>query len=189
MNVEESVSIVGSMLFASGSALPTAEICRVLQIDVRTAEGVIERLRGELERSRLGIRIVFVAEGYEMTTDPENARYVSRLEHVRERAKLSSAAMETLAVVAYRQPVTRGEVELVRGVNSEHVLATLLERGMVHEVGRKETLGRPILYGTTAEFLDVFGLESLAALPAIDDREEIVEGLQTSPPGENSVGD
>jgi len=114
-----------------------------------------------------GLQIQAVAGGYQLCTRPEFSAYVQRFLGLDHREPLSQAALETLAIVAYRQPVTRAEIEQVRGVRCEHVLERLLERRLIRELGRRQTLGRPILYGTTEGFLRHFGLRDLSALPPL----------------------
>lgn len=135
------------------------------------AAGAVTEAMEELERryrtSESALQVQKVAGGYQITTRPRFAPYIEKL--VRPRPQpLSQAALETLAVVAYMQPVTRAEVEAVRGVDCEGVLRTLVERKLVREVGRRDTLGRPVLYGTTPEFLRLLGLEDLGQLPPLE---------------------
>jgi len=115
----------------------------------------------------LGLRIQRSDDNLELVTDPESARYVEALLGLDRPVRLSRAALETLAIVAYRQLVTRSEVEAVRGVNSDSAITTLLNRGLIDEVGRRETVGRPALYGTTSEFLQLLGLDSVSDLPLL----------------------
>ncbi len=146
-------------------------------LDVAALAGLLGSPRDEVERalSRLaeagggrGIRVQRQGDVVQLVTAPEAAAVVSRFLSDARQARLSAAALETLAVVAYRQPTTRAQVEALRGVNSERALATLQARGLVVEVGRQTSVGRPVLYGTTAEFLGHFGLTSLAELPPAD---------------------
>ena len=137
-----------------------------------------------------GLQIQVVAGGYQLCTRPEFSDVVQRFLRLDHREPLSQAALETLAIVAYRQPVTRAEIEAVRGVRSEHVLERLVDRHLVREVGRKHALGRPILYGTTEGFLRHFGLRDLGALPPLrgdDPREAFLPAsAPASPNGEDS---
>lgn len=130
---------------------------------------VIHEVLWELQQDYAGrgLQIQAVAGGYQLCTRPELAEYVQRFLRLDHREPLSQAALETLAIVAYRQPVTRAEIEAVRGVRCEHVLERLLERHLIREVGRRPTLGRPFLYGTTEGFLRYFGLKDLGDLPAL----------------------
>lgn len=139
--------------------------------EVSRAESVVracvESLNAEYERSARAFRIESVAGGYRFMTLPEHAGVVSRFHGARASSRLSRAALETLAVIAYRQPVTRAEVEAIRGVACGEVLRTLLERRLIAITGRAEELGRPMLYGTSRQFLDSFGLSSIKDLPTV----------------------
>ncbi len=119
--------------------------------------------------SRAGLHVVEVAGGFQITTRPELHEWVRRLFHERSAQKLSVAALETLSVIAYKQPITQAEIGEIRGVNTSGVLSTLLERHLIKIVGRKNVIGRPFLYGTTKEFLIRFGLKDLGDLPKIED--------------------
>jgi segregation and condensation protein B len=122
-------------------------------------------LAAECEAQGRGLRVQLVGNTAQFVSAPENARFVAALLGLPTQVKLTTAALETLAVVAYRQPITRSQIEFIRGVNSDRALASLLQHGLVIEVGRAATVGRPALFGTTAEFLQQFGLTSLDALP------------------------
>lgn len=190
-------SIVESLLFAAGSPVGIARLVEVLNgPPPREVKRVLERLAAHYETHARGIRLVCVAGGYQFRTAPENHEWVRAL--LRERpARLGRAALETLAVIAYKQPVTRAEIEAVRGVDAESALSTLLAKRLIKIAGRKEAVGRPLLYATTAEFLEVFGLKDLSELPAlkeigpaaesqdeagIEDREETGETPETVEP-------
>jgi segregation and condensation protein B len=133
----------------------------------------VEALKKEYDRPG-GLQMVEVAGGYQIVTRPELHEWVRRLFHERTTQKLSVAALETLAVVAYKQPVTGPEVADIRGVNTAGVLGTLLERKLVKIVGRKQVVGRPFLYGTTREFLERFGLNDLSDLPKVEDMSDLL---------------
>ncbi len=156
-----------SMLFAAGQPVPVARLVQALDGPSR-AEVVqaLDALAASYERTRRGLRLVQVAGGYQLRSPSEHARWIRRL--LQERPpRLTRPMLETLAIVAYRQPCTRLEVEAVRGVDCDAVLATLSDRRLVRILGRKEAPGRPLLYGTTREFLEVFGLPDLSALPTL----------------------
>ena len=164
-------SIIESLLFASDKVLGLAEIRRLLgERDGKKVTAAVEAL---LERRRgSGIEVVRLANGWHLRTNPEHARWVSKLLAGRP-MRLSRAMMETLAIVAYRQPVTRPEVDEIRGVDCGPVLKTLLDRGLVRIIGKKEEVGRPLLYGTTPEFLRVFSLGELSDLPTLREYAEL----------------
>ena len=150
------------MLFVSPQPLSTKHIAESLEMDEADVESAVHELR--LEYADRGLQILRIAGGYQMCTRPEYSDWISRLLKP-ERARLSRAALETVAIIAYRQSITQPEIDAIRGVNSDAVLKTLFDRGLVRHVGRKETVGRPILYATSDEFLNYFGLNDLSELP------------------------
>jgi segregation and condensation protein B len=166
--------IVEALIFASPE--PLTEKALVKLLDSEPKEDVlaaIEALKRDYERPG-GLQMVEVAGGYQIVTRPELHEWVRRLFHERTTQKLSVAALETLAVIAYKQPVTGPEVAEIRGVNTAGVLGTLIERKLVKIVGRKQVVGRPFLYGTTREFLERFGLNDLADLPRVEDMSDLL---------------
>lgn len=177
MEYREVKSAIEAMVFASPRPVTAREIGEILGIDPRSAHVILDDLRHEYDREGRGMQVVYVAGGYQMATRPEHATYIARLS-VGVRQRLSRAALETLAMIAYRQPVTKAEIEKIRGVKADGVLATLLERGLVRLVGRKKAVGRPILYGTTREFLRWFGLASLDELPPLEGESGILPDLE-----------
>jgi segregation and condensation protein B len=166
MNPYEIKAIVESILFAAGTPVPLrrlAEVIGVTQAEVRTAVTLLMQEYAVAER---GIRLAEVAGGYQFRTAAEYADYVKKF--VQEKpSKLSRAALETLSIIAYRQPLTKAEVELVRGVDVDGVLNSLLTKKLIRVVGRKDVAGRPWVYGTTPQFLGLFGLNDLSSLPPL----------------------
>lgn len=150
----------------SGEPVEVSKLAEAAETSVADVEDALTRLSGQYVQR--GMRIQRHGDSVQMVSAPECGAAVERLLGVQAHTRLSPAALETLAIVAYRQPVTRADVEAVRGVNSERALATLQTRGLIAEVGRQETVGRPILFGTTVDFLEYFGLTSLADLPPIE---------------------
>ncbi|HEY6411696.1 MAG TPA: SMC-Scp complex subunit ScpB, partial [Ktedonobacteraceae bacterium] len=144
-----------------------AELRKLLDIDEGNLAQGLQTLERDLVHYGRGIRLQRLGEQVQLVTAPENARYVAALLGLPMSAKLTTAAMETLAVITYRQPVTRSQIEAVRGVNSDRALANLIQHGLVAEVGRAQTVGRPMLFATTPEFLQQFGLTKLEELPNI----------------------
>ncbi|MBC7084223.1 MAG: segregation and condensation protein [Bacillota bacterium] len=167
MEYKEARAAIEAMVFASPRPVTAREMGEILGIDPRTADTIVDDLRREYDEEGRGMQIVFVAGGYQMATRPAHADYIARL-NVGTRQALSRAALETVAMIAYKQPITRAELETIRGVRVDGVLSTLIERGLVRPVGRKKAPGRPVLYGTTPEFLRWFGLASLDDLPPIE---------------------
>ncbi len=166
-------SIIESLIFASPD--PVSLKALVKTIDSEPAEHVEEALasvRQEWKARSGGLQLVEVAGGYQIVTKPELHEWVRRLFHEHSKQRLSIPALETLAVVAYRQPVTGPEIAEIRGVNTSGVLGTLVERRLVKVVGRRAVIGRPFLYATTREFLDRFGLNDLEDLPKVEDMAE-----------------
>jgi segregation and condensation protein B len=158
---------IESLLFVSGRPLERAELRKLLTINEEQLNAGLQHLKYALERQERGIRLQLLGEQVQLVTAPENAHYVAALLGLPMAAKLTTAALETLAVVAYRQPITRAQIEAVRGVNSDRALTSLIQHGLVAEVGRAQTVGRPALFATTAEFLQQFGLTSLEQLPGV----------------------
>lgn len=166
MNYQQMKSVIEGLLFASGDeGLDARQIADVLEEDDRLVKELLQQLKNDLRREGRGIQIVEIAGTYQLTTLPEHAPFFERLAYSPSHGTLSQAALETLAIVAYKQPITRIEIEEVRGVKSERPIQTLVAKQLIQEVARAEVVGRPILYGTTKQFLDYFGLKSLNDLP------------------------
>jgi segregation and condensation protein B len=146
-----------------------------LALDEARLVAALQLLENELVRQERGIRLQRLGEQVQLVTAPENARYIASLLGLPMTAKLTSSALETLAVIAYRQPITRGQIEGVRGVNSDRALASLLQHGLVIEVGRAQSVGRPALFATTPEFLQLFGLTSLDQLPNVQEGQKLAQ--------------
>jgi len=163
---------VESVLFVAEEPVSTYRLAEALEA---TAEG-IEHALGELAShyEGRGLRLQYCNGGVQLTTAPEAASHVERFLGLESRVHVSQAALEALAIVAYRQPITRPEVEAIRGVGSDSVLRTLLNAGLIDRVGRADAVGRPFLYGTTPEFLQHFGLQSLDELPTLEEDAEMV---------------
>lgn len=158
--------IVEAVLFASDAALKAEEIARADEsLDEDRVEEALRELRAFYDESERAFRIVEVAEGFQIVTRAEFATYLERFDTVPRPSRLSGPALETLAIISYRQPIGRVEIEYIRGVSSAGVIRSLQDRGLVDVVGRGEGLGRPLLYGTTARFLEHFGFNSLDDLP------------------------
>ncbi|MBE3582415.1 MAG: SMC-Scp complex subunit ScpB [Thermoanaerobacteraceae bacterium] len=159
------------LLFVAGGPVTASALARSLDLDEEEVENLVGELRELYERHGHGLQIRCIAGGYQMCTRPRYAEYVEKFLKP-EVPALSRAALETLAIIAYRQPITKGEIERLRGVKVDGVLHTLLSRELIMEVGRKEVPGRPILYGTTSRFLEHFGLTSLKELPPLEKGQE-----------------
>src|SRR5215471_18764856 len=172
-------SIVEALIFASPEPITLKTLVKLL--DAEPKEDIVaalDALKQDYDRPG-GLQVVEVAGGYQIVTRPELHEWVRRLFHERTTQKLSVAALETLAVIAYKQPITALEVQEIRGVNTSGVISTLLERHLAKIVGRKNVVGRPFLYATTKEFLIRFGLKDLTDLPRVED---MAEALGFNPP-------
>ncbi|WP_316569745.1 SMC-Scp complex subunit ScpB [Neobacillus sp. YIM B06451] len=167
-------SILESLLFAAGDeGLSIRQIAEVLEVDEGRAAQIVDELKENLENdSGRGLIVILLAGTVQLGTKKENAPYLKKLVEAPGSASLSQAALETLAIIAYKQPITRAEIEEIRGVKTERPLHTLMSKALIKEAGRAEGSGRPYLYGTTKEFLDYFGLKNLDELPPLPDKNE-----------------
>lgn len=156
-----------ALLFVSDEPVTSVALAHALGIERRAVEDLCEQLARTYEERGAGITLRSVGGGWRLTTHPDAAPVVERYVLASRHARLTKAALETLSIVAYKQPVTRHQISGIRGVNSDGVLRALVDRGLVAEVGREETPGRPVLYGTTPEFLERLGLPSLSDLPPL----------------------
>jgi segregation and condensation protein B len=156
-----------ALFFVSDEPLSSSVLAQALDVDRRTVESMCDRLRDELDDRGSGLVLRNVAGGWRLYTHPDAAPVVEQFVLSSRQARLTKAALETLGIVAYKQPVTRHQVSAIRGVNSDGVLRALGDRGLIEEAGRDEAPGRPILFATTPDFLERLGLPSLAALPAL----------------------
>lgn len=162
---------IEAILFISSEKVSIKELALVLEMAEADVKVLIHEMTLDYQHSNRGIQLFAFEDGYMLGTKPEYASVLGRMCKPVNR-RLSPAALETLAIIAYKQPVTRLELEQIRGVKTERVLANLLERGIIKEAGRKEVTGKPILYETTHEFLKIFGLNSLDELPPLKDNTE-----------------
>ena len=167
MSNKNTKSIIESLLFVSEKPISVREIADVSGIMVAEVQSTLKEIEAEYREK--GIRLIRKGEYFSFISAPENAKEVSALLNEELRHDISPAAIEALAIVTYKQPITRAEIEEIRGVNSDQIVRNLMIRGLITEVGRKEAVGRPILYGTTMEFIQYFGLDSEEKLPKIDD--------------------
>lgn len=169
MDASEMKQAVETLLFITDHPLDAAKLAAALgEKDKEAVAVAVGAIRQEYEERGGAVRVLEIAEGFQMATKPEFAPFVRNLYKERMTMRLSTAALETLAIIGYRQPLTRAEIEEIRGVEVIAALETLLEKALVRVVGRRESVGRPLLYGTTPEFLRHFGLRSIADLPPID---------------------
>ncbi|RPI73906.1 MAG: SMC-Scp complex subunit ScpB [Ignavibacteriales bacterium] len=175
-------SVIEALIFSSDDVISPAEILRAVkgidgedtQITTGEIDEVIDLLNKNYEEQNLSFRILRIANGYLFATTKDYSKYVGYLSSEKSKRRLSQAALETLSIIAYRQPITKPEIEAIRGVNSDYILNTLLEKNLINISGRAESVGRPLLYTTTDEFLKYFGLNKLIDLPKPREIEEIM---------------
>ena len=176
-------SVIEALIFSSDEPISENEIIRAIkgidgeeiEIDSDDVHSAVEDLNNKYEENGNSFKIRKIANGFIFATTEINAKYVGFLSSEKSKRRLSQAALETLAIIAYKQPVTKPELEQIRGVNSDYILNTLLEKNLITITGRAETIGRPLLYGTTTEFLKYFGLYNLSDLPKPREIEEIMK--------------
>ncbi len=162
--------IVEALLCASPVPLPPKKMSQVVgNTDVRAIRKAVEELKQEYEEGERSFQIQEIAEGYQMRTKPDYGEWVQALKRDRDDSRLSGAALETLAIVAYKQPVTRAEIAAIRGVESDEVVRNLARRGLIRYTGRREEPGRPMEYGTTPFFLEKFGISAIKDLPKLEE--------------------
>ena len=168
MNNDKIPYAIEGILFAAGEPVKTAKLAAVLEIETAAVEEAVRILKYEYDTQERGLMIIDIDEGYQICSRPEYYNYIQIILGEQRRQALSNAAMEALAIIAYKQPVTRGQVEYIRGVNSDSAVNRLVERGLVEECGHLDAPGRPILYRTTQNFLRCFGLSTPKDLPELD---------------------
>jgi len=162
--------VIEALLFVNERPIALDQIRKVLStVSAAEIKIVIQDLNVEYEEKQSGMTIMEIANGYQMLSNPSYASYVREFYKTRHKAKLSKPSLESLAIIAYKQPVTRTDIEMIRGVNSDGVVAHLVEKELIKPIGRKDVPGRPFLYGTTKIFLEYFGLKSLEDLPKLDE--------------------
>ena len=172
---DEAEAAIEALLFTMGEAISAEAIGAVIGHDKATVIRLVHHLMDRYQNEKRGIRIIELDGSFQMCTSPEMYDYVIKLTHQPKKQVLTDVMLETLAIVAYKQPVTKGEIEAVRGIRCDRVLDGLEKKKLVAEIGRSDAVGRPILYGTTDEFLRQFGFESLKELPAIEDIAGVLE--------------
>ena len=184
---QESMTALEAILFAAAAPVPYGRLSETLGLKSEVIQEMCRTLSNDYERRGAGIRMQFMNAQVQLTTAPEVSSAVETFLGLEATQKLSRAALETLTIIAYRQPVTKGEIEAIRGIRCDRVMEGLVRKGLVRDVGRSEAVGRPILYGTTDEFLKQFGFETIKELPEIkdiegllDDETDMPEGLQDS---------
>jgi segregation and condensation protein B len=160
-------SILEALLFVSGEVLTIETLKKITDMPEFDIKNFMNELIRDYKERNSAIRIVEIADGYQMCTDPDYSFYIKRLKNINQSNRLSQPALETLSIIAYKQPITKLEIDYIRGVNSDGAIKSLLEKRLIKIVGKKESPGRPFLYGTTKEFLIYFGIKNLSELPPI----------------------
>ncbi len=176
-------SVIEALIFASDEVITAGEIINAIRkidgedIDITSedVETCIDSLNEKYKQTEASFRIIKIAGGFSFSTKPDYAKYLGYLSTEKSKRRLSQAALETLAIIAYKQPITKPEIESIRGVNSDYMINTLLEKNLITIKGRAETIGRPLLYNTTDEFLKYFGLNKISDLPKPREIEEIMQ--------------
>lgn len=174
MEMKEKKSLLETLLFVSGEPLMLSELKNTTDLPEPELKQLLDEMMEEYKERNSGLLIVEIANGYQIVTNPHYAQWIKKFKNTAASGKLSMPALETLAIIAYKQPIIKAELEQIRGVNSDGVIKTLLDRRLIKIMGRKEVPGKPLLYGTTREFLQYFGLKDLTELPTISEltREE-----------------
>ena len=174
MEDRDTKSVLEALVFLSGEVLGISAIKDILEIPEAEIKRVMETLITEYRERNTGLMIVEIANGYQMVTNPAYGEWIKKFKTTHLSSRLSLPSLETLAIIAYKQPIIRAEIEQIRGVNSDSAIRTLYEKRLIKIMGRKEAPGRPFLYGTTREFLQYFGLKDLTELPTLKEmiREE-----------------
>ncbi len=172
-SVAQAKAIVEALLFSAGDPVSLKRLSKAMGgMNVNDVRGIVAQLMEDYEQSQRGLQVIEMAGGFQLSTRPEYADWILELTGQKRRSPLTSAALETLAIIAYKQPITRAEVDAIRGVESGGVVRTLLDLELIEVKGRKEVLGKPQLYGTNEKFLRAFGLKQLEELPSIQDLRE-----------------
>ncbi len=176
MENNELKGIIESLLFVAGEPLSIDRIKAILEDeDKKSIQAILWELQHEYDMRLSGLRIVEVAGGFQIASRPELAQWIKRLRKVKQSSRLSKPSLETLAIIAYKQPIVKAEIEDIRGVDSSGVIKGLLDKHMIKIVGRKDVAGRPILYSTTREFLQYFGLRDISDLPTLKEFTELMQ--------------
>ncbi|MBI5212489.1 MAG: SMC-Scp complex subunit ScpB [Nitrospirae bacterium] len=158
-----------AVLFVAGEPVTLSALVKATEISEHEIKRLMAELISEYKERNSGVIIAEIADGYQMVTNPDFSLFVKKFKNINQTNKLSPPALETLAIVAYKQPITKLEIDQLRGVNSDGAVKSLLDKRLIKIIGKKETPGRPFLYGTTKEFLQYFGLKNLSDLPPIND--------------------
>ncbi|SNR87225.1 segregation and condensation protein B [Anaerovirgula multivorans] len=169
MDKDEIKSVLEAILFVWSEPISVKELSKALAVDVKNINNVLEEMINEYNFGKRGLQIIKMNDHYQLSTRPEHYSYIQKLVEPKQNKGLTQAALETLAIIAYKQPITKIEIEEIRGVKCDKAISTLQEKNLIEEQGRLEKIGRPIIYGTTLSFLKTFGLKSIEDLPDISE--------------------
>ncbi len=178
MKLNELEAVVEAILFVSGDAVALSVLSGAIEMDKATTKAIVKSLAAKYEEEQRGLRIVELEGAYQMCTAASCYDYIRTVYQNVSRQGLTESLMETLAIIAYKQPITKAQIEEIRGVTADHAVNKLVERGLVQEVGRLDAVGRPMLFGTTKEFLRYFGLTSKTELPALGEERQQEQNLE-----------
>ena len=177
MDIREKKAIIEALLFAWGDPLDVREIAKVIETDQKEVRKLLDEMMEEFNHKKRGTQIIKIDNSYQIGTKYEYYDYIKKLSVPKRKDSLSNAAMETLSIIAYKQPITKLEIEDIRGVKCDKAVQTLLEKEMIREAGRLEKTGKPILYATTQVFLKSFGLEAIKNLPILENEDNLENNL------------
>lgn len=173
MDLKEKKALIEALLFTWGDPLHIKEIEKILEISQKEIRKLLDEMKEEFDYNRRGLQIIKIENSYQLGTRPEHYEYINKLNPPKRADSLSNAALETLSIIAYKQPVTKLEIEDIRGVKCDKSIQTLLDKEMIREAGRLEKTGKPIIYATTSEFLKAFGFQSLKDLPILEEESNL----------------
>lgn len=180
MELRRIESIIEAVLFAAGDEVSESTLCKILELDNRTFKNVIDGIMLKFSSEKRGLQIIQVEDAYQLCTRHEYYDYISQLHETKTKSGLSQAALEVLSIIAYKQPITKPVIEQIRGVGCDTSVAKLLEKNLIKDIGRMDAPGKPILYGTTDDFLRSFGIKSIKELPILEmNYEESKENIIT----------
>lgn len=171
MKMNEYEAVIEAALFVAGDAVSLSALADMIEMDKSTTKAIINTLITRYEKENRGMRITEIGEGYQMCTSPACFETIRKVFKGKEKQGLTPTLLETLSIIAYKQPITKAEIEEIRGVNSDHAVNRLVEKGLVCECGKLNSPGKPILFGTTLEFLRYFGFKDMQELPALNEPE------------------
>ncbi|WMM26487.1 SMC-Scp complex subunit ScpB [Tissierella sp. MB52-C2] len=178
MDSREIKSIIEALLFTWGDPLEAKDIASILELNKEEVSNIMDEMIDEFDYNMRGVKIIKIKDSYQLGTRPEHFSWIKKLSNPKTVKGLSNAALETLSIIAYRQPIIKSDIEAIRGVRCDKAVETLMDRELIKEIGRLERVGRPILYGTTDDFLRAFGLETLENLPPLNELMDNLDNIE-----------